>query len=398
MSRKLFTYNDADLTFSSLKLKDCISNYLGQYHNPIWLYKKSLVEERIDWIQQWPHLGRLHYAIKANFHPEILKVIKNKDCGIDAVSLGEMKQAIACGFLPKDIILSGVAKSEAELTWAVENEIYQINVESQSELQKLIKITERLNKKVNLGLRVNPEVDAGTHPGIATALKDSKFGLDFKSATEAVKFIADQKNLILKSISFHIGSQIMNVGVFEKAIQTVKPFYTEAKKINPTLERLDLGGGLGIDYHDADSDEDLKRWQQLEAIYTKELKDFGAFLLLEVGRFLVARSCVLIAKVEVIKKTETKKYLMLDAGMSLLMRPALYQAFHQILPLEKKSGELEKYTIVGPICESSDVLASDLKFPFIEEGDLVAICDVGAYGASMSSNYNLREEAKEIFI
>ncbi|MBC7464353.1 MAG: diaminopimelate decarboxylase [Bdellovibrio sp.] len=394
MSRKLFIYDGSDLTFSSLKLKDQVESY----QNPVWIYKKEVITERIDWIQSWKGLGRLHYAIKANFHPEILKIMKDKNCGIDAVSLGEMKQAIKYGFVPQDIIFSGVAKSEAELTWAVENEIYQINVENQSELKKLIKITEKLNKKVNLGLRVNPEVDAGTHPGIATALKDSKFGLGFSDAIEALGMIQGQKNLILKSISFHIGSQIMNVNVFEKAIQTVKPFYAEARKNHPQLDRLDLGGGLGIDYHDADSDVDHSRWKQLEAIYTKELKDFGAFLLLEVGRFLVARSCVLISRVEVIKKTPSKNFLMLDAGMSLLMRPSLYEAFHQVLPLEKKSGAVESYTVVGPICESSDVLVSDFQFPMIEEGDLVAICDVGAYGASMSSNYNLREPALEIFI
>ncbi|MFZ3229538.1 MAG: diaminopimelate decarboxylase [Pseudobdellovibrio sp.] len=394
MSRKLFTYIDSDLTFSSKKLIDHITNY----QQPIWFYQKEIIEERIDWIQKWAHLGRLFYAIKANFNPEVLKIMKSKNCGIDAVSLGEMKQAILCGFIPKDIILSGVAKSEAELRWAVENDIYQINVESLSELKKLIKITSQLNKKVNLGLRVNPEVDAGTHPGIATALKDSKFGLDFMAANEALEIISSQKDLVLKAISFHIGSQIMNVQVFEKAIQTVKPFYLQAKKSHPQLDRLDLGGGLGIDYHDADSAADLARWKQLEAIYTRELKGFQAFLILEIGRFLVARSCVLIAKVEVIKKTTTKKYLMLDAGMSLLMRPALYQAYHQILPLKLNSTKSEVYTVVGPICESSDVLVSDKEFPCMHEGDLVAICDVGAYGASMSSNYNLREPALEIFI
>lgn len=394
MSRKLFKYHDADLTFSTLNLND----YIGQYQGPIWFYKKALIEERIYWIQKWPHLGRLHYAIKANFHPEILKTIQKKNCGIDAVSLGEMKQAIACGFTAKDIILSGVAKTEAELIWAVQNQIFQINVESLSELKKLVKITTELNMSVNLGLRINPEVDAETHPGIATALKDSKFGLDFKSAEEAMQFISGERNLILKSLSFHIGSQIMNVSVFEKAIQTVKPFYIEAKQKFPSLERLDLGGGLGIDYSDADCDADENRWKKLETIYNSELKDFGAFLILEVGRFLVARSGVLISKVEVIKQTATKRYLMLDAGMSLLMRPALYQAVHQIIPLKKRLAPAEVYTVVGPICESSDVLAKDIEMQAMEEGDLVAICDVGAYGASMSSNYNLREPALEIFI
>lgn len=403
MSRKLFNFKDDDLCFGdefsigSNKIVDLI----GKYQKPTWLYRKDIIEERIQWLQKWPRLGRLHYAMKANFSIEILKIFKSKNCGIDAVSLGEMKCALSAGFLPEDIILSGVGKTEEELLWAVQNQIYQINIESLSEIKKLIAITNRLRKKISVAIRVNPEVDAETHPGIATALKDSKFGLDFTIAFEATKMIAYEKNIELKAISFHIGSQIMNVEVFEKAIQVVKPFYLKVKELCPELERLDLGGGLGIDYEDADSDKDFQQWKKLEKIYEKELKDFNSFFILEVGRFLVARSGILICRVEVLKKTSTKQFMILDAGMSLLIRPALYQAQHQIIPLKLKTSSseiLEVFTVVGPICESSDVLAIDKKFSFIEEGDLVAVCDTGAYGASMSSNYNLREPALEILI
>lgn len=396
MSRKLLTYIQDELNFAGMSAN--LQSYVAEYQQPIWLYNKSVIRERIAWIQSWKGLGRLHYAMKANFHPEILKLILANNCGIDAVSLGEMKHAVGCGFKPKDIILSGVAKTKNELTWAIENEIYQINIESPSELAKIIEINKVLNKEVSLALRVNPEIDAGTHPGIATALKDSKFGLDFKTANQILMRIAAEKNLKLKAISFHIGSQITSVSVFEKAIQVVKPFYLQAQKICPQLDRLDLGGGLGIDYTDADSEIDQQRWMSLQEIYEKELKNFGAFLILEIGRFLVARSCVLLSRVEVIKTAATTQYLILDAGMSLLLRPALYQAVHQIMPLKKKQGPPGIYTIVGPICESSDVLAVGKAFPFIEEGDFVAICDAGAYGASMSSRYNLREPAAEIFI
>ena len=396
MSRKLFTYSGSDLCFDGENQN--LNALIKDYQHPFWLYKKSIIEQRISWVQNWKNLGRLHYAMKANFHPEILKIIKEKNCGIDAVSLGEMRQAIACGFKPQDIILSGVAKTNQELTWAIENQIYQINIESESELTKIIQINSKLNKKINLALRVNPEVDAGTHPGIATALKDSKFGLDFQTADQLIQRISLEKNLDLKAISFHIGSQVMNVEVFRKAIQTVKPFFTEAKKICPELDRLDLGGGLGIDYQDADSDEDFNRWLALQKIYDDELQGFPAFLILEIGRFLTARSCVLISRIEIIKTAASKKYMILDAGMSLLLRPALYQAQHQILPLKLKPGSSSVYTVVGPICESSDVLLKDKLFSFVSEGDFVCICDVGAYGASMSSRYNLRELAPEIFI
>ncbi len=396
MSRKLFNYVDSELNFAGSAKN--LNSYVAGYEQPFWLYKKSIITERIGWIQSWKGLGRLHYAMKANFHPEILKLIQASNCGIDAVSLGEMQHAIDCGFKPKDIILSGVAKTKKELLWAIENEIYQINIESPSELAKIIELNKTLNKKVSLALRVNPEIDAGTHPGIATALKDSKFGLDFETANQILVRIAGHKNLELKAISFHIGSQITNVSVFEKAIQVVKPFYLQAKQICPQLDRLDLGGGIGIDYKDADSEMDQQRWLALQEIYDKELKDFGAFLILEIGRFLVARSGVLISRVEVIKTAATTKYLILDAGMSLLLRPALYQAVHEILPLKKKPGPSSKYTVVGPICESSDVLVTGKTFPAIAEGDFVAICDAGAYGSSMSSRYNLREPAAEIFI
>lgn len=396
MSRKLFNYIDGELNFAGAAKN--LYSYVTDYQQPFWLYKKSVITERIGWIQSWQGLGRLHYAMKANFHPEILKIMQATGCGIDAVSLGEMQHAVDCGFKPKDIILSGVAKTKKELLWAIENEIYQINIESFSELAKIIELNKTLNKKVSLALRVNPEIDAGTHPGIATALKDSKFGLDFKTANQILVHIAAEENLELKAISFHIGSQITNVSVFEKAIQVVKPFYVNAKQICPQLDRLDLGGGLGIDYKDADSAMDQQRWLALQEIYDRELKDFGALLILEIGRFLVARSGVLISRVEIIKTAATTKYLILDAGMSLLLRPALYQAIHEILPLKKKDGPATTFTVVGPICESSDVLVTGKVMPFIEEGDFVAICDTGAYGAAMSSRYNLREPAAEIFI
>ena len=404
MSRKLFTFQEDDLCFGTadaLGLKNNshrIKDMIGHYKNPLWLYRRDIITERIAWIQSWAGLGRLHYAMKANFNREILEVFKNNNCGIDAVSLGEMRRAIEVGFKPSDIILSGVGKTEDELTWAVQNQIYQINIESLSEIKKITKICQRLNKKASLAIRVNPEVDAQTHPGIATALKDSKFGLDFKAAFEAVNLISIEKNLELKAISFHIGSQIKNVQVFEKAIQAVKPFYLQAQSLCPELDRLDLGGGLGINYEIADSDEDFSRWKQLEKIYTEQLRDFKAFCILEIGRFLVARSGLLISRVEVIKNNSEKQFLILDAGMSLLLRPALYQAQHEIYPLKLKAGALADYTVVGPICESSDILAVNKKLSFIEEGDLVAICDAGAYGSSMSSHYNLREPAVEIVI
>jgi diaminopimelate decarboxylase len=397
MSRKLFYYKEDELQFGAKSFS--LSKFTKNYKRPVIVYDKQLIKERVQWIQKWKGLGRLHYAMKANFNLEILKIFKANKCGLDVVSLGEMKHAMKAGFKPKDFIFSGVAKSEAELTWAIQNQIYQINIESLSELKKIIAIAAKKKKKVSVGLRVNPEIDAETHPSISTALKHSKFGLDFKVAEEAIRMIAETEFVELKALSFHLGSQIMNVHVFQKALDVMKPFYRQAQKICPELDRLDLGGGLGIDYMNCDLDEDRQRWEKLQELFTRELKDIKAFILLEVGRFLVARSGVLLSKVEVIKKTSyDKSFLILDVGMSHLMRPALYQAYHEMRPLKLKVGNEKVYDVVGPICESTDVLAEDRKFSNIEENDFIAICDVGAYGSAMASNYNLRDAAVEVFV
>lgn len=397
MSRKLFYYKEDELQFGAKSFS--LSKFTRNYKRPVIVYDKQLIKERIQWIQKWKGLGRLHYAMKANFNLEILKIFKANKCGLDVVSLGEMKHAMKAGFKPKDFIFSGVAKSEAELTWAIQNQIYQINIESLSELKKIIAIAAKKKKKVSVGLRVNPEIDAETHPSISTALKHSKFGLDFKVAEEAIRMISEIEFVELKALSFHLGSQIMNVHVFQKALDVMKPFYRQAQIICPELDRLDLGGGLGIDYMNCDLDEDKQRWEKLQELFTRELKDIKAFILLEVGRFLVARSGVLLSKVEVIKKTSyDKSFLILDVGMSHLMRPALYQAYHEMRPLKLKVGNEKVYDVVGPICESTDVLAEDRKFSNIEENDFIAICDVGAYGSAMASNYNLRDAAVEVFV
>ena len=396
MSRKLLQYQQNQLCFG-LNPKP-LQNFVKNYDRPVIVYDLDIIKERIGWIQRWAGLGKLHFAVKANFHPRILRTIKEAGCGADVVSVGEIKRAVECGFQMSDIIFSGVGKSREELSWAIEREIYQINVESISELKKIIQISKSLNKEVNLGLRINPEVDAETHKSISTALKDSKFGLDFETGRECIRLIAAAESVNLKSLSFHLGSQILNVSVYEKAIRVMRPYFEDAKKICPELDRMDLGGGIGIDYHDADSEQDERRWAALQSLYEKELKGFQATFLLEIGRFLTARSGVLISRIEIIKNTPAKKFLILDAGMTHIMRPALYDAFHRIMPLQLKEGAKQTYDVVGPICESTDVLGSDREITPVSEEEFVAICDVGAYGSVMASDYNLRDRVLEVFI
>lgn len=404
MSRKLLYYKKNEQA-SELhpKLHFGLSDiplgaHVKNYRQPVIVYDLEVIRERVRWVQQWPQLGKLHYAVKANFNLDILKLLKSLGCGADVVSVGEIKRAMEAGFTPEDIIFSGVGKSREELRWAIEKNIYQINAESISEIEKIKEIALKNRKTVQLGLRINPEIDAETHRSISTALTDSKFGLDFESGRRAARLIADSEFLELKAISFHLGSQIMNTQVFEKALAVMKPYYQSVQAVCPELDRFDLGGGIGIDYQDADNDTDRERWQNLQSVFERDLRDFKAFYLLEIGRFLVARSGVLLCRVEILKDTPTKKFMILDAGMTHIMRPALYGAYHHILPLVKRSDELLNYDVVGPICESTDVLAENRKITRVEEEDFVAICDVGAYGSVMASRYNLRDEAVEIVI
>jgi diaminopimelate decarboxylase len=391
----LFHYHNQELFFAGSLLSDL--PILKDYSQPLLIYQSALVQKRLDWIQSWKLPHRLHFAIKSNYSLPILKLILKNSCGVDVVSLGEIHQALKAGFKPQDVLFSGVGKTEAELRWAISHQIYQINVESVSELKKIVRLTDALNLNVDIGLRVNPEVDSKTHPYIATALVDSKFGLSMSDLPEVKSILLSAKNVSLKAISYHLGSQIHDVEVMREALQKVKPLYLDWQKKFSSLDRLDLGGGLGIDYHRHSEEQDFQRWEKLKNIYDQELQNFPAFYLLEIGRYLVARSAVLIAEVQYIKKTKNKKFVILDVGMNNLIRPMLYQAYHHIYPLFDR-GNLEKYSVVGPICESSDVFHHEIILSELREGDLVAICDAGAYAGSMASNYNLQPIAKDYFL
>lgn len=400
MSKSLFHYahdlqKKTQLSFDSIPLSEL--NLIKNYKKPILLYRKNMIQERIDWIKSWKGLHRLHFAMKANDNSEILKLFLDNNCGVDVVSRGEIEKAYSVGFKPQDIIFSGVGKTKSEISQAIDEGLYQINVESIPELERIQKISAEKNKKVSIGLRINPEVDAKTHPNIATALLDSKFGLSMKDLPVCFEILKSSGTLALKSISYHLGSQIMTAEPFENALHKVKPLFLNWQKEFTTLDRLDLGGGLGIDYENHDMNQDHTQWLNLKSVYEKHLSDFKADFLLEMGRFMVARSAILISEVQYIKKTENKELLILDVGMNNLMRPSLYEAYHHVWPLQKHIAE-KKYMVVGPICESTDFFHKEFVMSEVQQGDLVAISDVGAYGRSMASNYNLQPIAEEYFI
>jgi len=393
MSRNLFSYNDRKLNFAGIDLNQLPE--VQDYSEPFIIYKKSLIIERIKWVKSWQKLHQLHFAVKANFHPHILKLFLDHHCGLDVVSGGELRAGIEVGFKPQDFIFSGVGKTKHELEFAIDLGIYQINVESPSELKRIAEISRAQNKKVAIGLRVNPLIDTPTHPYISTALKDSKFGIDLQDVPECLEVFKNNQQLSFKCLSFHIGSQILEPQIFRETVDKMKVYFLDLKKNHSTLDRMDIGGGLGIDYKDHNIAHDFSRWLHLIGEYDQALTGFNADIVSELGRFMVARSGIFISQVQYIKN---KNMLVLDLGMNNNMRPSLYQAHHHFYNLVKHTDHQKKYSLVGPICESSDVFHKSFELFETQENDLLVMADCGAYVRSMASEYNLKNMAREIFI
>lgn len=331
--------------------------------------------------------ARVHYAMKANSNGRLLKTFANEGLGVDVVSLGEMQRALDHGFAPQKVIFSGVGKDREELEFAVRQGILQINVESFEELKQLNAICERTKKSAEVALRLNVHIVAPTHKGIQTATPESKFGLDVRLLPEVLQWLKGHANhMRLSALTVHIGSQILDLDVFARMGQEIGRLYRDVKAQGFALKRLDLGGGLGIDYKDETGEADFERLKNYQA-RVASAHQTGAELLFEPGRFLVARMGVLLARVIYVKKGVDREFAILNAGMNMLMRPALYQAYHRISPL-KPRAETSTYTVVGPICESTDTFADQRQMPRLEADEWVAIFDAGAYGAAMSNTYN----------
>ena len=334
----------------------------------------------------------VHYAMKANSHPRLLRELARLGLGADVVSLGELQKALACGFPPSKLIFSGVAKDREELEAALEQQIFQINCESFEELQLLEAISRERGVVADVALRLNIHIAAPTHAHVQTATPESKFGIDITQLRDVLAWARGKSSLRLRAIATHIGSQIEDLSVFENMAGKMGQLYRDLQGDGFPLERLDLGGGLGINYQESGAGDLAKADEYLKKL--KAAHGTGARILVEPGRFLVARMGVLLAKVIYIKKTSTQHFMVLNAGMNCLMRPALYEAYHRIAPLKTK-GVQGRYTVVGPICESTDKFAVDRDMPAAERGDWVAIFDTGAYGAAMANTYNESPLPKE---
>ncbi len=367
-----------------------------KYGTPIYCYSLKSIENSFNELKQsFKKIKPLIcYAVKANHNKNILKKLSKLGSGADVVSLGELKQSLKCGIRPEKIVFSGVGKSDDELEFAIKKDIKQINVESEEEIVDVIKIAKKNDKIVKIVLRVNPDTDAQTHEKISTGRLEDKFGIPLKKVKSIYKKYKNYTMINIVGISVHIGSQIENIAPYKEAFNKVRSEIVDLKNLGFDVSVIDLGGGIGINYNN----NRTLLIKDYSVLIERLFSDLGSQIILEPGRLMVGSSGIIITKIIRVKKGDRKNFLILNCGMNNLIRPSLYNAFHKIVPIKvNNSNKKSKFDIVGPICESSDVFAKDYMIQSgIMKDDLVVICSAGAYGACMSSTYNLREETKEI--
>jgi diaminopimelate decarboxylase len=401
MNYQSYSYNNDILSLNSKDISLPLSDVLKTYERPTYIYNKTSIENRIKAYTEFKSKldFKIHYALKANTNPQILSLIQSHGLSADVVSWGEATLALEANFKASDIIFSGVGKTKFEIQKAIENNVGLLNVESAPELKRIIEISQSLNKSVNIGLRINPDISVETHPYIATGFRENKFGVSHDDFNEIIELLQNQKSVKLMCLGLHIGSQIQNLNPFKASLEKLLETLAFFKKKGFEISDLDLGGGIGIDYLSSNEENEIQQIRDwMEYIHTR-LKDTGLKFHLEPGRSIVARSGVLVTEVQYIKRNQYKNFVIVDTGMHHLMRPSLYQAHHRILPLKFLKNESEspfRADVVGPICESSDVIGYDRSFHTLESGDLIAIMDTGAYGFVMSSNYNHHPKPLEI--
>ncbi len=369
-----------------------------KFGTPLYIYSENGIRERIRSLKKafGKSLYFVAYAVKANSNMGILKVVKDEGCGAEVVSGGELYRALLAGISPKKILFTGVGKTGDEIKYAIKNSIFSIVCESEEELRIIEEIAKKLKKKVKIMLRVNPDIDPKTHPYIATGLKNSKFGIPEEIAYSLYKNVARSKFLQPAGIHFHIGSQITIPEPFYEAAKKIKALLMKLENEGIKLEFVDVGGGIGIQYKDGETGLSLEAYS---SAIKEGLKGLDVKIIVEPGRFLVGNNGILLGRVIYVKDNKTKKFLVTDIGMNDLIRPSLYNSFHRILPVEeKKNGQLYKFDVVGPICESGDFIAKEREMPEIRNGEFIAVLDTGAYGFSMSSNYNSRPRAAEVLV
>ena len=372
-----------------------IKNILKKNKTPFYIYsERQIAFNFLKFANTFKKTDPLIcFAAKSNSNLNILRVLGKLGAGADVVSGGELLKALKAGIRPNKIVFSGVGKTEEELKIAINKKILLINCESESEAKLVNNLAKKLRKKVSIGFRLNPNVDAKTHKNISTGKAENKFGLSIKNFKVFLKTVKTFKNVKLEALSVHIGSQILNDTPFRKTLNVMSKLIKELKL---NLKYVDLGGGFGINYTDKEKPINLNKYSKLVHNFSKKL---NCKIIFEPGRSIIGNTGLLISKIQFIKKGANKNFIILDAGMNDFMRPALYEAFHKIIPISKKSSRMKgKIEFVGPICETTCKFGVYKNYPKINENEFVAITNVGAYGSSLSSNYNTRPLVAEILI
>ncbi|MBA4416859.1 MAG: diaminopimelate decarboxylase [Syntrophus sp. (in: bacteria)] len=373
-----------------------IAEIVRKTGTPVYIYSCKTLERHFnvfnDAFSTMPHLTC--YSCKANSNGALLRVIGRLGGGVDIVSGGELFRALHANIPGKKIVFSGVGKTEEELRAAVKADILMINVESEEELSTLAGVAKRLKKIVPFSIRVNPQIDPKTHPYITTGLKKNKFGVLWDDAHALYKKALHEKYLMPVGISSHIGSQILELSPFVDAVRSLKGMVSQLAEDGVALTYIDIGGGLGITY----KDELPPQPAEYARVIEEELRNTGLTVILEPGRVLVGNSGIFVTKILYIKNVPGKTFYIVDGAMNDLVRPSLYDAYHKIIPIKKQDKGKIMVDIVGPICESGDFLAKDREMPLLEKTELLAVMGAGAYGFSMSSNYNSRGRAAEVLV
>jgi diaminopimelate decarboxylase len=386
--------------------KHSLAALAKRYGTPLYIYSADQILERLALFQQAlaqpssiarPHL--VCYAVKANSSLAILKLLAAHGAGFDIVSGGELERVLAAApEAAERVVFSGVGKTAEEIDRALDANILAFNVESETELTLLAKRAAKQKRKARFALRVNPDVFTETHPYISTGLREHKFGIDIRHARRIYNEAKGSRWLRAHGISVHIGSQIRSAEPFGAAMERVAKLVRELARDGVAIQSVDAGGGLGIDYHGAPGFDPAAKVHEYAAALTTALGSLDVTLLLEPGRFLVAQAGVLLARVLHVKRNGKKIFVVTDAGMNDLIRPALYQAYHEIVPVTPRPGRARPVDIVGPVCETGDFFARDRKMQPVEPGDLIAILDAGAYGMVQASNYNSRPRPAEVLL
>ncbi len=391
VSMQAFTYQQGELHAENVAL----TAIAKQFGTPTYVYSRAHIEAQYrsytDGLQGVEHL--VCFAVKANSNIAVLNILTRLGAGFDIVSMGELERVLAAGGLPERVVFSGVGKTREEMQRALEVGVHCFNVESVDELDRLQDVAAQMGVIAPISLRVNPDVDAGTHPYISTGLKDNKFGIDINIAESVYQHAATLSHIEIKGVDCHIGSQLTTLEPFLDALDRVLVLVDRLAEHGIVIHHLDLGGGLGVRYQD----EQPPCAGEYMAAVRERIAGRDLALVFEPGRYIVANAGVLLTQVEYLKHTEYKDFAIVDAAMNDMLRPALYQAWMDVQAVQPRTGATHCYDIVGPVCETGDFLAKERDLA-LAEGDLLALCSAGAYGFVMSSNYNSRGRAAEVVV